>query len=152
MSSSLSENNSKKIVCYVTSWSQKRENVERFIARDLDLDLCTHLVYGFAILDDDDLTIKMPDYWDAKDEKFLRDLIIFNSRSTNPVKISIALGGWKDSRGDKYSKMASDSIKRRKFVDSVIKFLNGYKFDGINLIWEYPVCWQVNHSNSKDAY
>ncbi|KAL2745938.1 putative chitinase 10 isoform X1 [Vespula maculifrons] len=151
MALSLRKKNSKKIICYVTSWAQKRQSVERFIAQDLDLDLCTHVVYGFAILDDESLTIKMPDSWDMEDEKFLRDMILLNAQSLNPAKISIALGGWKDSHGDKYSKMASDSANRRKFVDSAIKFLNKYKFDGLNLIWEYPVCWQVNCSSGPKS-
>ncbi|XP_014602332.1 PREDICTED: probable chitinase 3 [Polistes canadensis] len=151
MALSLNENNSKKIVCYITSWAQKRQSEGRFITQDLSLDLCTHVVYGFAILDEESLTIKMPDSWDKEDEKFLRDMILLNAQSSNPVKILIALGGWKDSYGDKYSRMTSDSASRIKFVDSIIKFINKYKFDGLDLIWEYPVCWQINCNNGPKS-
>jgi len=34
--------------------------------------------------------------------------------------------------------MASTSGGRKQFVDSVLKFLDTFKFDGLDLDWEYP--------------
>ena len=60
------------------------------------------------------------------------------------LKVLLALGGWNDSEGDKYSKLVNDPDKRKKFVESAIAFLKENNFDGLDLDWEYPTCWQVD--------
>ena len=57
--------------------------------------------------------------------------------------MSLAIGGWNDSKGDKYSRLVNSQEARDKFIQHVIKFLNKYNFDGLDLDWEYPSCWQV---------
>ena len=62
------------------------------------------------------------------------------------VKVSLALGGWNDSQGDKYSRLANSPQARAKFIRHVTRFLTKYNFDGLDLDWEYPSCWQVGKS------
>ena len=45
--------------------------------------------------------------------------------------------------GPKYSNLVNDPAKRKKFIDHVIGFIEKYNFDGLDLDWEYPKCWQV---------
>ena len=59
-------------------------------------------------------------------------------------KVLIALGGWNDSAGDKYSKFVNSPSARQRFISSIIQFIEKYGFDGLDLDWEYPVCWQVS--------
>ena len=40
--------------------------------------------------------------------------------------------------------MVGNSSKRRKFIETVLQFIQKYNFDGLDLDWEYPKCWQVN--------
>ena len=61
------------------------------------------------------------------------------------VKVLIALGGWNDSLGSKYSKLVADPAARRRFIEHALEFIEKYKFDGLDLDWEYPVCWQVQY-------
>ena len=71
----------------------------------------------------------------------------------NPnVKILLALGGWTDSSGDKYSKLVNNPSKRANFVSKTVKTLKTRQFDGLSLEWQYPVCWQsdCNAGNAKD--
>ena len=60
------------------------------------------------------------------------------------VKVMIALGGWNDSADDKYSRLVNDPAARKRFIDNVIDFIITHDFDGLDLDWEYPRCWQVN--------
>ena len=48
----------------------------------------------------------------------------------------IAIGGWNEG-SDKYSRMASNPSSRKTFVDSVVKFLQKYDFDGLDVDWYY---------------
>jgi chitinase len=62
------------------------------------------------------------------------------------LKVTLALGGWNDSAGDKYSRLVNSPSARRRFVKHVIEFLEKHGFDGLDLDWEYPKCWQVDRN------
>lgn len=57
--------------------------------------------------------------------------------------MSVAIGGWNDSSGDKYSRLVNDPNSRHKFIARILDFLEKYGFEGLDLDWEYPKCWQV---------
>lgn len=59
------------------------------------------------------------------------------------IKVLIAIGGWNDSAGDKYSKLVNNPSARRLFIAHVVDFIEQNNFDGLDLDWEYPKCWQV---------
>lgn len=40
-----------------------RQGVGKYLPSDIDSELCTHIVYGFAVLNGDRLTIKPHDPW-----------------------------------------------------------------------------------------
>ncbi|RXG67228.1 putative chitinase 3 [Armadillidium vulgare] len=54
------------------------------------------------------------------------------------VKVLISLGGWNDSAGDKYHRLATDPAARANFITNALAFVNQYGFGGIDLDWEYP--------------
>lgn len=60
------------------------------------------------------------------------------------IKVLIAIGGWNDSAGDKYSRLVNSPSARRRFIEHVLNFIEANNFDGLDLDWEYPKCWQVN--------
>ena len=59
-------------------------------------------------------------------------------------KVTLAIGGWNDSQGDKYSRLVNNPAKRAAFITHAIEFIEKHNFDGLDLDWEYPKCWQVN--------
>ena len=68
-------------------------------------------------------------------------------RDVNPdMKALISIGGWNEG-SDKYSKMASSADSRKKFVNSVVKFIQTYKFDGLDVDW-YAIHCSKQHTYS----
>lgn len=60
------------------------------------------------------------------------------------VPVLLALGGWTDSSGDKYSRLVSSAKSRSDFISKAVAFLKTHKFAGLHFDWNYPVCWQSN--------
>lgn len=60
------------------------------------------------------------------------------------IKVLVAIGGWNDSADDKYSRLVATSSSRARFISHVVQFIEKYGFEGLDLDWEYPVCWQVD--------
>lgn len=132
-------NTSPKVVCYVTNWSFYRKGDGKFVPENLDSKLCTHVVYAFSTLDPESLMLKEFDPW-ADIENGLYDRVTALPGTT----ALLALGGWTDSTGDKYSKLVSSGSSRHKFVLGVVSFLRRHGFQGLHLDWNYPICWQSN--------
>lgn len=60
--------------------------------------------------------------------------------SNKNLKTLISLGGGSDSNDGtgKYSKLVSNAANIKTFVNSVMKFLSLYGFDGLDLEWQVP--------------
>ena len=135
--------NEMKVVCYFTNWGYYRQGRGKYSPRDVDPSLCTHINYGFAVLDPASLTMAPHDDWTDIQNKFYSQLV---DLKTSGVKVLLALGGWNDSEGDKYSRLVASRENIQTFVETTLDFLAEWGFDGLDLDWEYPVCWQVDCS------
>ena len=130
-----------KVVCYFTNWAWYRQGDGKYLPQDIDATLCTHINYGFAVLDTNSLTLKPHDSWADIDNEFYKKVVAFKARG---IKVLIALGGWNDSAGNKYSRLVNNPQARAKFIAHVVEFIEQWGFDGLDLDWEYPKCWQVD--------
>lgn len=117
-----------KVVCYFTNWAWYRPGVGKFVPEDIDPELCTHIVYGFAVLNRDTLVIQPHDSWADIDNRFYERVLEFKRKG---VKVTVAIGGWNDSAGDKYSRLVRDAAARSRFIKHVIDFIEKYGFDGL---------------------
>ncbi|CAH0555523.1 unnamed protein product [Brassicogethes aeneus] len=137
-----------KVVCYFTNWAWYRKGLGKYLPEDIHPDLCTHIVYGFAVLDFENLIIKAHDSWADFDNQFYKRVVAFKEKG---VKVSIAIGGWNDSQGDKYSRLVNNPAARARFITNILAFLEKHNFDGLDLDWEYPKCWQVDCKKGPDS-
>lgn len=132
------------MVCYYTNWASDRRSPGKFLPEDIDGQLCTHIVYAFATLEQDTFHLHIGDSVDIF-SRFLNKLAELKRRFG--TKVLLGLGGWNDSGDDKYSRLATSGQPTRKgFAAYITRILEQYGFDGLDLDWEYPVCWQVNRN------
>ncbi|CAG0900059.1 unnamed protein product [Darwinula stevensoni] len=131
----------KLFVCYYGSWAVYRPGDGKFDVEHIDPNLCTHLVFGFAGLGDDN-RIKVLDPWNELVDEWGSGKAAFRRfnalKNINPsLKTILAVGGWNEG-SVKYSQMAADPAKRATFVASCVQLLKEHGFDGLDMDWEYP--------------
>lgn len=120
----------KKLVCYYLP------RAHLLNVTDIDPNLCTHLVFAFAKIEDNKLTENTPA--DVKLYGNMNDLKYVNSQLK--VVLSVQQGF--------PALVNSDENVHKSFYKQSISFLREYGFDGIDLDWEFPpASAKVKYSN-----
>ncbi|KAI8036931.1 chitinase-3-like protein 1 [Drosophila gunungcola] len=133
------QNSTKHVVCYHGTWSVYRPGLGKFSVENIDPFLCTHLIYAFLGIEETGQLRVIDAYLDLEDNAGRGNIKSFNAlKLKNPVlKTLVAVGGWNEG-SKRFSIVAGDPVKRAKFVDDVVRFLQRHGFDGLDLDWEYP--------------
>ncbi|XP_071524963.1 chitotriosidase-1-like [Panulirus ornatus] len=124
--------------CYFGSWAVYRPGLGKFDVENIDPFLCTHMIYTFAGLRDNEI-VSLDPYNDLYDNYGKGAYVRFTKmKKQNPrLKTLLAIGGWNEG-SQKYSQMVATASTRTTFVQSCVQFLQKYGFDGLDMDWEYP--------------
>ncbi|KAK6621432.1 hypothetical protein RUM44_001239 [Polyplax serrata] len=133
-----------KIVCFYDSTAYYREDSGKFLVADLEhsLNSCSHVVYGYAKIDESDFKVK------SMDPNLDLEEGIGNYKAVTALKkrfpglnVLLSVGGRADTEGnqDKYLTLLRDADHRAAFVKSAKSLIEQYGFDGIDLAWQFPL-------------
>jgi chitinase len=101
-----------------------------FDPETLPLDKLTHIIFSFTEVIDNEMKFE-------DDSSGIMLGVLVKEKKKHPnLKVMVACGGWGGSGG--FSDMSRTAETRRKFVESVGRFIREYKLDGLDIDWEYP--------------
>ncbi|XP_023348735.1 probable chitinase 10 isoform X3 [Eurytemora carolleeae] len=128
----------------------QKDGLGSYKVEDIDASLCSHMYYAFATLDGSTYTMNVKDSSLDIDLKNYEKFVGLRAQFPNK-KFLISLGGWMDSRTDKYSTLLASAALRTNFVTKAVEFICKYKFDGLDLFYQYPAYEKPVHEKSTFA-
>uniref|UniRef100_A0A3Q3ET14 GH18 domain-containing protein n=1 Tax=Labrus bergylta TaxID=56723 RepID=A0A3Q3ET14_9LABR len=108
------------LMCYYNSKAADRPAMGKFRVSDIDPDKCTHLIFGFSDIIENELV--------PTTVNDVQQYFGFNAlKQRNPLlKTLLAVGG------EKFG------TEKEVFIQSVIRLLRAFNFDGLDVDWRYP--------------
>nr|CAD7449217.1 unnamed protein product [Timema bartmani] len=131
-----------RVVCYYDSRSYWREGAGKLLASDLEpaLSYCTHLVYGYAKIDETTFKLTSLDEPLDLDSGRSNYHAVTNLKKRFPgLHVLLAVGGPADIQDvEKYLTLLETQESRTAFQNSARTLIRQYGFDGLDLAWQFP--------------
>ncbi|KAF2714297.1 glycoside hydrolase family 18 protein [Pleomassaria siparia CBS 279.74] len=121
---------------YYQGWNTRERLCDKVSPRQINTRGLNHLLYAFAFFHPQTFEM-MP--MNSDDLHLYGE---FTALKRNGLQTWIAIGGSFNDPGtetyNSYSNMVSTETNRRAFIQSLIKFMDTYGFQGADIDWEYP--------------
>ncbi|KAK1532412.1 glycosylhydrolase family 18-9 [Colletotrichum costaricense] len=128
-----------RVIGYYEAWSTTNRPCYGMLPEEIPFGYYTDIIFSFATIDPSTFEIKAGD---SQTADFMQRISAIKLIQPD-IKIWIAVGGWAFNdpgpTQSTFSDMAGSTDGTKKFIDSLIKLMNKYGFDGIDIDWEYPV-------------
>lgn len=140
-----------KTCVYYSNWSVYNK---KHFPKDIPASYVSHIFYAFISMDSKTGQLRLSDEWaDIQlpmespidpNKKVCGNLLQLSEikQMNRHLKVLMSIGGW--GTGALFTEIMSNPSKMENFIMSSIKLLLKYKFDGIDIDWEYP-------ANNKEA-
>ncbi|ENN73067.1 hypothetical protein YQE_10311, partial [Dendroctonus ponderosae] len=134
-----------KVVCYYDSQAYNRPGNGKFDLNFLDpaLQFCTHLIYGYAGIKEENFNIApLDESLDINKQNYKH--IVELKRRFPGLRVLLSVGGNRDVSGEgseknlKYRTLLESVETRLAFINSAHNLVKTYGFDGLDLAWEFP--------------
>jgi len=133
----------KKIVGYYPEWGAYAGH-NNYAPADIPFEKLTHVNYAFAKITNGEIGVF--DEWAATGiafgesfgSEFAGTLGQFKKlKASHPnTSFLISVGGWSLSAA--FHDVAATSAARKKFADSCVRYIRKWRFDGVDIDWEFP--------------
>ena len=108
-----------RVIAYVT---------DAIVPSVIQYDKLTHINYAFLIPNEDGTFRALLNTW------MLGNLV--NQAHQHNVKVLVSVGGW--GWDTQFETLAAGLATRTAFIQNLMKVVNQYQFDGVDIDWEYP--------------
>lgn len=121
------------VTCYYSNWAQYRPSPGTYVVSNIDPFGCNIFIFAFAQLNGNSMVA----YEINDDQSPFMWRQFTDIKKQNPDALCcLALGGYSHGT-DRFRTMASSSSNRAAFAQNVIDLLRYWKFDCLDLDWEY---------------
>ncbi|EEU35524.1 uncharacterized protein NECHADRAFT_106591 [Fusarium vanettenii 77-13-4] len=133
-----------RVIGYYEAWSTAKRTCYGMRPEKIPFGYYTHINFAFATIDPSTFEL-IPG--DDRTEDYMRRIQTLKLIQPD-VKVWIAVGGWTFNdpgpTATTFSDIAASTQAQDAFISSLIKMMNTYGFDGLDLDWEYPVAKDRN--------
>lgn len=121
------------VACFVNSSAFEREDAARFSVDDIPCQMCTHIVYSYFTANPNtgEIISNRSIYGDTEGD--LKELYCLKKKDPK-LKLLLSFDNGK-AAADVPTAFLSDRTKLKAFVDSVVRQLLKFGFDGLNIHW-----------------
>lgn len=124
-----------RVIGYYEAWSMTERSCFGMLPEEIPYGYYTHLNFAFAAIDPTTFEILPGDF---RTESLMRRISSIKLLQPD-IEIWVAVGGWTFNdpgpTATTFSDIAASADATDAFIDSLIKLMNKYDFDGLDLDW-----------------
>ncbi|EFY94032.1 glycoside hydrolase family 18 protein [Metarhizium robertsii ARSEF 23] len=128
-----------RVIGYFESWATSERSCFTMSPEEIPYGLYTHIIFSFATIHPQTFEVSPGN----SQTEYIMSRIGAIKLVQPDVKVWVAIGGWAFNdpgpTATTFSDLAASEAHMERFFTSLIKMMNTYGFDGIDIDWEYPV-------------